>query len=51
MNNENIINLTKNTFDNDALILDHLLSNIITIKSNKNNKSLSLKCSYIIIIN
>lgn len=40
LNNENIINLSKDLFKNDALIFNNLNSNKITLKSKNNNKAL-----------
>lgn len=42
LNNENKINLYKDLFKNDALIFSGLNSNIITLKSDKHNKSVSM---------
>ena len=44
-NNENKIDLTFSLFDNDALVFDSLKSNKITLKSNKNDKSLTMDFS------
>lgn len=41
-NNSNIINLKLDLFKDDALIFDGLKSNLITLKSNKNNKELTM---------
>lgn len=42
LNNENKINLSFSLFDNDALVFDSLKSTKITLKSDKNNKSLTM---------
>lgn len=42
LNNENIINITENLFDNDAIIYKNLKSEKVTIKNNKNSKSLEV---------
>lgn len=41
-NNSNIINLKLDLFKDDALIFNGLKSNLITLKSNKNNKELTM---------
>jgi galactose mutarotase-like enzyme len=41
-NNSNIINLNLNLFKYDALVFNGLKSNLITLKSNKNSKELSM---------
>lgn len=41
-NNENRINLSFSLFENDALVFDSLKSTKITLKSEKNNKSLTM---------
>lgn len=43
LNNENKIPLSKEIFKNDALVFDDLKSDTITIKSDKNNKSLAFE--------
>ncbi|MGL5380461.1 aldose 1-epimerase family protein [Clostridium sp.] len=42
LNNTNILPISLEVFKNDALVFDDLKSNIITIKSKNNNKSLSM---------
>lgn len=42
LKDQNKINLSFNLFENDALIFDSLKSNSITLKSDKNNKSLTM---------
>ena len=42
LNNENIINLSKEVFKNDALVFDNLNSNKISLKSKNHNKSLTM---------
>ncbi|MFA9398423.1 MAG: aldose 1-epimerase family protein [Clostridiaceae bacterium] len=42
LKDSNIINLNDNTFKNDALIFKNLISNRISLKSNKSSKSISL---------
>ena len=41
-NNSNIINLNLELFKYDALVFSNLKSNLITLKSNKNNKELTM---------
>lgn len=42
LNNSNIINLNLELFKYDALVFSNLTSNLITLKSNKNNKELTM---------
>lgn len=42
LNNENTINLSLDLFKNDALVFKNLDSNLITLKSKKNNRELSM---------
>lgn len=42
LNNSNIINLNLELFKYDALVFSNLKSNLITLKSNKNNKELTM---------
>ena len=42
LNNSNIINLNLELFKYDALVFGDLKSNLITLKSNKNNKELTM---------
>ncbi|MBE6055062.1 MAG: aldose 1-epimerase family protein [Clostridium sartagoforme] len=41
-NDSNIINLSLDLFKNDALVFNNLKSNLITLKSDKNNKALTM---------
>ena len=45
LNNSNIINLNLELFKYDALVFSNLTSNLITLKSNKNNKELTMDCT------
>ncbi len=42
LNNSNIINLNLELFKDDALVFNDLTSNLITLKSHKNNKELTM---------
>lgn len=42
LNNENIINLSKELFKDDALVFDNLKSNKVSIKSKNHNESLTM---------
>lgn len=42
LDNTNILSLSKNLFEKDALVFGDLKSNIVTIRNNKNRKSISM---------